>query len=122
MIKQHLSLNTLRAANVQRQKEWDVDNQITLSYRGNEMAGEAGEVCNVIKKLDRERMGIRGSRDTVEHLAEELADVIICVDLIAASMNIDLAGAVAAKFNGTSAKQKLHTFIGAGDVVVTEES
>lgn len=46
----------LRAANVQRQREWDADNKVTLSYRGNEFAGEAGEVCNVVKKLDRERL------------------------------------------------------------------
>lgn len=99
----------LRKANVTRQAEWDPDDQITLSYRGNEMAGEVGEACNVIKKLERERMGIRGSRDTVAHLAEELADVIICADLIAAAAGIDLDHAVRAKFNATSEKMGLKT-------------
>jgi NTP pyrophosphatase (non-canonical NTP hydrolase) len=51
---------------------------LSLAYKGNELAGEAGEACNVIKKLERERLGMPGSRDTVAHLAEELADVIIC--------------------------------------------
>lgn len=115
MIKQQLSFATLRKANAERQKEWDTDNQITLEFRGNELAGEVGEACNVIKKLARERMGIRGSRDTVKHLAEELADVIICVDLIAMQMEIDLADIVAAKFNGTSLKQNLKTLIIVGD-------
>lgn len=100
---------TLRNANTARQKEWDVDNQITASYRGNELAGEVGEACNVIKKLERERMGIRGSRDTKEHLAEELADVVICVDLIAMSYGIDLDKAVRDKFNATSIKMELQT-------------
>lgn len=104
---------TLRTANEARQLEWDEDNQITLAYRGNEFAGEAGEVCNVIKKLERERMGIRGSRDTVEHLAEELADTVICADLIAMQAGIDLDAAVAYKFNATSEKvglpQRLRT-------------
>src|SRR6266581_303996 len=100
---------TLRAANETRQAEWDVDNQITLAYRGNELAGEVGEACNVIKKLERERMGIRGSRDTVAHLAEELADVIICCDLIAMSAGIDLDAAVRDKFNATSEKVGLLT-------------
>ncbi len=119
MIKQNLSLGTLRKANVTRQKtEWDVDNRISLSYRGNELAGELGEACNIIKKLDREALGIVGSRDTPEHLAEELADVIICVDLIAAALGIDLAHAVAAKFNATSDKHGFKTHIGAGDCVV----
>ena len=100
---------TLRAANIARQTEWDPGKQISLSYRGNELAGEVGEACNVIKKLDRERLGIRGSRDTVAHLAEELADVVICADLIAMAEDIDLDAAVAAKFNATSAKVGLAT-------------
>jgi NTP pyrophosphatase (non-canonical NTP hydrolase) len=100
---------TLRAANLARQAEWDVGNQLSLSYRGNEMAGEVGEACNVIKKLERERMGIRGSRDTVAHLAEELADVIICADLIAMSVGLDLDEAVRAKFNKTSEANGLAT-------------
>jgi NTP pyrophosphatase (non-canonical NTP hydrolase) len=100
---------SLRTANLARQAEWDVDSQITLAYRGNEMAGEVGEACNVIKKLERERMGIRGSRDTVEHLAEELADIIICADLIAMAAGIDLDTAVRDKFNATSEKNSLKT-------------
>jgi len=100
---------SLQEANTARQKEWDVDNQITLAYRGNELAGEVGEACNVIKKLERERMGIRGSRDTVEHLAEELADVEICNGLIAMQAGIDLDAAVVAKFNATSEKMGLKT-------------
>ena len=100
---------TLRAANAVRQAEWDIDNQIDLAYRGNELAGEVGEACNVIKKLERERRGIRGSRDTLEHLAEELADVVICIDLIAMQAGIDLDAAVALKFNATSEKVGLQT-------------
>lgn len=99
--------STLRAANIARQKLWDAGDQITAAYRGNELAGEVGEACNVIKKLERERMGIRGSRDTVEHLAEELSDIVICTDLIAMQYGIDLDAAVAAKFNATSEKVSL---------------
>lgn len=100
---------SLRNANLARQAEWDTGNQIDAAYRGNELAGEVGEACNVIKKLERERMGIRGSRDTVDHLAEELADVVICVDLIAMQYGIDLDGSVARKFNATSEKVGLKT-------------
>lgn len=105
---------SLRDANAARQAEWGRDNQITLEYRGNEMAGEVGEACNVIKKLARERMGIRGPRDTVEHLAEELADVVICADLIAMAAGIDLDAAVQNKFNATSEKNGLVTRLAAG--------
>jgi len=117
---------TLREANVERQKEWDQHGQITPSYRSNELAGEVGEalekaldmlalsiaagrLANTVKKLDRERMGIRGSRVTVETLAEELADVVICADLLAASYGIDLDEATRNKFNATSKKVGLLT-------------
>lgn len=100
---------TLREANVSRQAEWDPSDKITLAYRGNELAGEIGEACNVIKKLERERLGIDGSRDTIEHLAEELADGVICLDLIAMQAGIDLEAAVEAKFNATSKKIGLAT-------------
>lgn len=110
-LKTRLRLDQLRAANVERNKFWDAGGVIDASFRGNELAGETGEACNVIKKLERERLGIKGSRDTVEHLAEELADVIICVDLIAMHYGVDLSHFVAAKFNLTSRKQKLPVFI-----------
>ena len=102
---------TLRAANEARQIEWDKDNNISLAYRGNELAGEVGEACNVIKKLERERLGIRGSRASVSMLAEELADAVICLDLIAMQAGIDLEAAVRAKFNTTSVKYGLTTRI-----------
>lgn len=102
-------MSALRKANLARQAEWDIDSQITLAYRGNELAGEVGEACNVIKKLERERMGIRGSRDTLAHLAEELADILICVDLIAMAAGIDMDVAVRDKFNATSEKVGLKT-------------
>lgn len=100
---------TLRAANTARQKEWDPGNQLTIAYRGNELAGEVGEACNLIKKIERERLGLRGSRATTQQLAEELADVVICADLIAMDAGIDLEQAVRDKFNATSEKVGLRT-------------
>lgn len=102
-------LYSLRTANINRQNEWDPSNSLTLEFRGNELAGEVGEACNVIKKLARERLGIAGSRDTIEHLAEELADVIICADLVAMAAGVDLAAAVIRKFNASSEKVGLLT-------------
>jgi NTP pyrophosphatase (non-canonical NTP hydrolase) len=121
-----LTLKALREANETRQREWDRDERITLAYRSNEFGGEVGEaldeaisalllgaaggrVQNIAKKLERERLGIRGSRSTLERLAEELADVVICADLLAMHEGIDLAAAVKAKFNATSAANGLAT-------------
>jgi NTP pyrophosphatase (non-canonical NTP hydrolase) len=102
-----LDFETLRHASSERQKEWDADNKVDLTYRSNELAGEVGELCNVVKKIVRERLGIRGTRDTIEHLAEELADVVICADLLAMHEGIDLGESVRAKFNATSEKYGL---------------
>ena len=105
-----MKFSTLRAANEHRQALWDSGDQIDLTYRGNELAGEVGEACNVIKKIARERLGIRGSRATKQDLADELADIVICADLVAMGEGIDLLGeAVPSKFNETSEKVGLPT-------------
>ena len=106
-----LRLAELRAANVARQAEWCPEQLPDLSFRGNELAAETGEACNVIKKLERERLGWVGSRDTVEHLGEELADVVITADLVANQADIDLGAAVIRKFNATSENNGLGTRI-----------
>ena len=102
-----MDLMKLREANILRQNEWQKGESVDLSFRGNELAGETGEACNVIKKLERERLGYVGSRATVEDLADELADIIICVDLVAEKLNIDLSKSIVNKFNKTSQKYNL---------------
>lgn len=102
-----LDLSDLRRANVARQEEWCPDQKPDLAYRGNELAGEVGEACNIIKKLERERHGWRGSRSSIEALASELADVVICTDLAAHAAGIDLGAAVRSAFNATSEKNGL---------------
>jgi NTP pyrophosphatase (non-canonical NTP hydrolase) len=99
----------LRIANIAREKEWDPLKRITLLYRGNELAGEVGEACNVIKKLERERIEIRGTRINLIDLADELADIIICADLVAMQEGIDMEEAVINKFNKTSEKYNIKT-------------
>lgn len=101
----------LRLANTARQKEWDKGNQVDIAYRGNELAGEVGEACNIIKKLKREALGMPGTRATRLDLARELADVIICADLIAMAEGIDLGSSVIFKFNETTRKVGLTTTI-----------
>lgn len=102
-------LKTLREANIKRDREWASGAKISLSFRGNELAGETGEACNIIKKLERHLLGLKGSRTTVDKLEEELADVVICTDLIAMDLNIDLVEAIQAKFNASSDKNGLST-------------
>lgn len=100
---------TLRAANIARQIEWQAGRDLPLLFRAVELAGEAGEACNIVKKLVREQLGVRGPRATVDQLADELADVVICTDLVALNIGINLDTAVIAKFNATSEKVGLAT-------------
>lgn len=102
---------SLRAANVMRQKEWDPTNSITPEFRGNELAGEVGELCNLIKKIARERLGLRGTRATKEELEDEIGDVRICLSLLAIDLGIDDELAARKKFNKTSEKYGLATRI-----------
>jgi hypothetical protein len=67
-----------------------------------ELGGEVGEAQNAAKKLIRFRNGWAGGSNDPEHLAEELADTVICADLAAMAAGIDLGAAVVAKFNATS--------------------
>jgi len=106
-----VTISQLQRAHIERQEEWCPDQKPDLSFRGNEMAGETGEACNVIKKLERERHGWRGSRDTHVHLGEELADVIHTAILCAITAGIELEPYVADKFNETSRKNGLSTFL-----------
>lgn len=94
---------SLRAANAARQKLWGSASQGPL-YRAVELAGEVGELCNVVKKLEREKLGLVGSRATKEQLEDELGDGLICLSLLALEYGIDLDAAAARKFNKTSEK------------------
>lgn len=108
-------LKLLRKANIARDKEWNPNKLLSLSFRGNELGGEVGEAQNILKKLERERLGLVGSRSTPEKLAEELADVMICVDLIAMEFGLNMEAAIAAKFNKTSRERGLSVMLPEGN-------
>jgi NTP pyrophosphatase (non-canonical NTP hydrolase) len=102
---------TLRAANVAREAERDPSCLVTALYRSTELGGEVGEALNIVKKLERQRLGLAGSRATVADLADELGDVIIAADLLAMRYCINLDAAIRSKFNETSRNLKLTTMM-----------
>ena len=106
-----ITFDELRYATRTRQKEWFGDESPGLEFRTIELSGEAGELANAIKKLLRERKGARGSKVTLEDIADELGDVVICCENLADELGIDLGHAVARKFNKTSEKYDLKTRI-----------
>jgi NTP pyrophosphatase (non-canonical NTP hydrolase) len=63
------------------------------------LTGEVGEMCNLLKKVR------RGEDIPIKDLAKEIADIQIYLDLLAASLEIDLAREVILKFNEVSDKR-----------------
>jgi NTP pyrophosphatase (non-canonical NTP hydrolase) len=75
------------------------------------LAVYTGQACNIVKKLERERLGLAGSRATVGQLRNQLNCVLYMVHYIAWIFAIRLDVAVAVKFNKTSQKVGLATMM-----------
>ena len=104
-----LSFDRLRKANETRHAEWPGNEKVDIAFRTIEVAGEFGEVSEAMKKHLRAERGIKGSTATMEDIADEMADAIISLDLLASDLGVDLGAAVARKFNKTSVKYQLNT-------------
>lgn len=108
-------LEELREANLNRQNEWPGydPEKIGSLFRAAELAGEAGELVNAVKKLYRHENGIAGNKvskdDLMVNLREEIGDVLISLDLLAIEYEIDLAECTIDKFNKTSNEVGLDT-------------
>ena len=106
-----LTFETLREVNVRRcETAFHAVNKWAPEMWACAVAGEAGEMCNAVKKLKRVTDGINTANDpqteaeAVEAIGKELADTVIYADLLAARLGIDLGAAVVAKFNEVSAR------------------
>ncbi len=110
-----LQFDQLRSANVQRcNNVFHPLDSWTPTDWACAMAGEAGEVCNAVKKLRRLDDGTNTAKDpqnkedAVAAIAQELADTVIYADLLAARLGINLADAVVEKFNVVSNRMPPH--------------
>lgn len=103
-----LTFDALRAANVTRCNKWHPGGIASWSASDwlTAIAGEMGELASLIKMLNRERDGLVGNKfvPTEKQIADELADVLTYLDLLAAWFGIDLGRAVAEKFNEVSVR------------------
>ena len=101
------------ATNLERCNNWHNINDWSPMEWGAAAAGELGELCNVLKKIKRYDQNIQQnatsqSREVlVSMAAEELADTICYLDLVATSLGIDLTEAVVSKFNAISLRENL---------------
>lgn len=122
-----ITLGQIRQANVERQKEWDGDAQFSEVFFANALGGETGEMAevvlalqiqiavgkaeNIVKKMERGRMGLPGSTASVSELGKELADILTYVDLLANKVGLDLATCWVAKYNEVSDKYGMHSHV-----------
>lgn len=101
-------IHRISAINLARCLRWHPDgiNSWSFSDWAVALAGEVGELCDVVKKLNRVRDGLRGNKlkpeELVVELSKEVADVYIYLDLFAQAAKINLYESVKAKFNEVS--------------------
>lgn len=109
-IKPYQSIPHISTINMVRALRWHPEGleSWSLSDWGIALMGEAGEMCNVVKKLNRIRDGLVGNKSHEDHetltgmLGDEIADVFIYLDLFARRAGFNLEDVVKRKFNATS--------------------
>lgn len=100
-------LTELRKANLSRVSRYghgSIENGWDLMQWGCALAGEVGELCNVLKKMVRQAPGDPSPDQLTGDAAGEIADVMIYLDLVAAKLDLVLQRVVTRKFNQSSKK------------------
>lgn len=92
--------------------------RVPLTYWTTAIAGEVGELCNMIKKLERVKNGgIDGGSSytaatiTKEMIEEQIGGIAIYLDLISGILDIDLQQAIIKTFNSKSEKYGFKQYI-----------
>ena len=95
-----LTFKTLRLHNAARCEEsfYPVDSRTPNDWAAA-ICEEAGEVARITKRV---RDGKRTLEDARKDMGDELADLVMYIDLMAARFGIDLDAAVIGKFNEVS--------------------
>jgi NTP pyrophosphatase (non-canonical NTP hydrolase) len=92
----------------------------SLSQWSNAVAGETGELCNIIKKVERgdyhkrpenhsdnpEFKQAYAAAQYRQDIAKEAADIVIYLDLLCTREGIDLGAEIVKKFNEVSERVK----------------
>lgn len=101
-----LTFEGFRAANVARCVKWHPNGISSWSPADwlTAVTGELGELASLLKMRNRERDGLPGNKfsPTDKMVADELADVLTYLDLLAEALKVDLGRAAVAKFNEVS--------------------
>jgi NTP pyrophosphatase (non-canonical NTP hydrolase) len=101
-----LTFDAFRLANVARCVKWHPAGIESWSPSDwmTAVVGEIGELASLLKMRNRERDGLPGNKfsPTDKQVADELADVLTYLDLLAAALGVNLGHAAVEKFNEVS--------------------
>lgn len=100
-------LTSLRETNMERAKYFGhgglfEEDGWNIAEWGCALGGEAGELLNVLKKFNRQAPFDPSPEELTRMAANEIGDVLIYLDLIAAKLQLELADCARNKFNATS--------------------
>ena len=116
----HRTFEVVSRVNKERAEEWHTTGlgEWSPAEWGNALAGECGELCNVLKKILRHDKAIQQNavsatrEELVAMAAEEIADVYTYLDLVAQVLDIDMYDAIRDKFNKISEREGLPQRLG----------
>jgi NTP pyrophosphatase (non-canonical NTP hydrolase) len=91
-MSKQVKFRTLREANEARHAEWTNSQTVELTWRGTELAGEIGELAEMLMAAVSD-----GWRQA---LADEIGDGIICIDLTAMSAGCKPLWPISASYDG----------------------
>lgn len=101
-----LTFDEFRRANVARCLKWHPAGIASWSPSDwlTAITGELGELASLLKMRNRERDGLPGNKfsPTDKQIADELADVLTYLDLLAEVLGVSLGAAAVEKFNEVS--------------------
>lgn len=106
VLEEALTFDEFRRANVARCVKWHPAGIASWSPSDwlTAVTGELGELASLLKMRNRERDGLPGNKfsPTDKQIADELADVLTYLDLLAEVLGVDLGRAAVEKFNEVS--------------------
>lgn len=110
-----LTFAAVSQVNLERAYEWHKGGleEWSVSDWGVAMAGEAGEVCDAIKKLRRiecliESNNLKQPRDkdrAIAQIAQEIGDTFIYLDLLAQRLSLNIEDCIRDTFNRISERE-----------------
>jgi NTP pyrophosphatase (non-canonical NTP hydrolase) len=106
-----MTFKEVTAINIRRSRRWMHGVDWSVVDWSNAMAGEAGEVCNAVKKLRRIECGMRqlngpvSREDAVVRISKEIGDTFLYLNLLANHLGLTMEDCIRHAFNETSDKE-----------------